>query len=221
MSARKDKGMTLIELVVAMAIFALVAVMGLQGLAGMLRIRDRLAEVDQGATALSQTIALMRNDLTAVMPMRFFPPDGPSRGALRQDADGTLFALSIAGQPDLAQVRGTGQLHRAIWQVDTSTATLSRQVWRTLTPANITARTPAVDILTGVTDLRVRSYWQGQGWINGATNPLLANAPTQAPSDEDGAGGAPERYSDFIPAALEVTFVTATQGDITLIETLR
>ena len=37
-----DAGLTLIELIVAMALFALVAAMGLQVLNGMLRARDRL-----------------------------------------------------------------------------------------------------------------------------------------------------------------------------------
>ena len=41
-SAMADRGLTLLELVAVLAIFSLVAVMGLQALSGMMRARDRL-----------------------------------------------------------------------------------------------------------------------------------------------------------------------------------
>ena len=41
-----DKGLTLLELVVVLSLFALVAVMGLQALSGTMRAQDRLIGVD-------------------------------------------------------------------------------------------------------------------------------------------------------------------------------
>ena len=217
----QDSGMTLIELVVAMAIFALVAIMGLQGLSGMLRIRDRLTEVDQSTAALSRAVAMMRNDLTAIMPMRFFPPNGPSASALSLSSDGSTFSLSISGQPDLAGDRGVGRIQRAEWRVDPQGETLIRRVWTSLTPADSQELQPETEVMQGVQGLRIRSYWSGQNWIEGPANPFLQNAPQAALSDEDRIGGAPEIYSDFIPLAIEVTLITAAMGEITLIETLK
>lgn len=218
---RGDGGMTLIELVVAMAIFALVAIMGLQGLSGMLRIRDRLTEVDQNTASLSRAVALLRNDLTSILPMRFFPPGGPAAPALDQSTDATVFALSIAGQPDIGGDPDAGGIYRAQWRVDPETETLFRQVWTTLTPADTQALQPETQVMQGVLGLRVRSHWGDQGWIDGPANPFLQNAPPANLQDEDMVGGAPEVYSDFVPSGVEVTLVTAEHGDITLIEAIQ
>ena len=218
---RQDTGMTLIELVVAMAIFALVAVMGLQGLSGMLHIRDRLTELDDNTSELSRAVALLRNDLTAIMPMRFFPPDRPSANAVGQSTDGHLFSLSISGQPALGAQRLSDHLHRAEWRLDPDENTLFRRVWTTLTPADTQALHPENPVLTGIENLRIRSYWSGLGWIDGPTNPILQDRPAPSPEDDDRVGPPSENYSDFIPLAIEVTLVTATWGDITLIETLK
>ena len=56
----RDRGLTLIELVVAMAVFALVAVMGLQSLSGSLRMRDGLTARAEDSAALAQAIAVLR-----------------------------------------------------------------------------------------------------------------------------------------------------------------
>ena len=53
LKVRRDQGITLIELIVAMALFALVAVMGLQALNGMLRSRDRLSDMADETAGLS------------------------------------------------------------------------------------------------------------------------------------------------------------------------
>ncbi|MGR3696731.1 MAG: PulJ/GspJ family protein, partial [Roseovarius sp.] len=49
-----DRGLTLLELVAVLAIFSLVAVMGLQALSGMMRARDRLTDADEQAAALAR-----------------------------------------------------------------------------------------------------------------------------------------------------------------------
>lgn len=219
---RRDTGMTLIELVVAMAIFALVAVMGLQGLSGMLHIRDRLTELDDSTSELSRAVALMRNDLTAIMPMRFFPPDSPSAEAVGQSTDGRVFSLSVSGQPALGAPELSDHLQRVEWRLAPEDGRLFRRVWTTLIPADTQALQPEITVMAGVEDLRIRSYWSGLGWVDGPTNPMLQNRPApSAEEDDDRVGPAPENYSDFVPLAIEVTLVTTTWGEITLIETLK
>ena len=66
-----DTGLSLIELVVAMALFAMVAIMGLQSLTGTMRISERLTQIDSDTAELGNAVALLRNDLTSVVPMLF------------------------------------------------------------------------------------------------------------------------------------------------------
>ena len=213
---KRDAGLTLIELVAAMAVFALVAVMGLQSLTGMLRTRDRLTDLDNNTAALTITLARLRNDLSATLPLLFYPPDRQApTSALHQS--GTVFSLSIGGQPALD---GTYNRHRAEWRFDPANNTLNRRVWTTLTPANTTAQQPEIEVMQGVTDLRLRSYWPQTGWANGFTKPGTASA-TPNENDGDASGGAPEVYSDTLPLAIEVTISTEKYGDVPMIEALQ
>lgn len=216
-SLKDTRGLTLIELVVAMAIFALVAVMGLQSLTGTLSIRDRLVEIDSDQAALSQAVAMLRSDLSAVLPMLFFPPDRQApQSALRLAAGGRELQLSVGGQPDGTN---TDARQRVIWRLDSASGELSRQQWRSLTPANTSARQPEVLFLTGVQRLEVRSYWAGLGWVSGVRLPGGV-APAQGAGDEDAGGVAPEVYSDLLPRAIEITLYLEGGKDIRLVEAL-
>tara|TARA_R110002049_G_scaffold44333_3_gene129867 strand:- start:115229 stop:115864 length:636 start_codon:yes stop_codon:yes gene_type:complete len=211
--------LTLIELVVAMAIFALVAIMGLQSLTAMLRMRDRLTEMDAQTAALSRGISMMRNDLTAVLPLLFYPPDRAlPRSALHVSGGGEVFSMSLGGQPELS---GRIAMHRVDWRLDTTSGVLHRRIWSTLTPADSSAMQQEIIVLDGVDGLRLRSYWAGQGWVDGLSSPLAISGGFARPLDGDIAGGAAEVYSDILPDAIEVTLLRGAQGDVTLIESLQ
>lgn len=215
-----DRGLSLIELVVAMAIFALVAVMGTQALTGMLRMRDVLTTRSEETAALAQAISLLRADLSAMAPMLFYPPE---RSAPRS-------ALSFSGAPGARQMTlsrggapgvqaGLG-LQRIDWQLRNEQ--LSRRIWPTLMPATARQQSPAMPVLTGVRDLRLRSYWEGPGWTDGVSAARLgAVLPGPAAADDDSAGTLSEQYSDSLPLAVELILVTEDFGEITLVETLK
>ncbi|MDE4175217.1 type II secretion system protein GspJ [Phaeobacter sp. PT47_59] len=224
-----DRGLSLIELVVAMAIFALVAVMGTQALTGMLRMRDALTLRAEQSATLAQGISLLRADLSAMVPMLFYPP---GRAAPRS-------ALSFSGPSgtrDLALSRGGAQrpqeitatvataglgLQRVEWQL--RQGQLSRRIWPALMPARATALSPAMPVLQGVRDLRLRSYWTGVGWITG-TDPggLVPQQITGGQAtDADSGPSAIEAYSDRLPLAVELVIETEDFGEITLVETLK
>lgn len=219
--AENDTGMTLIELVVAMAIFALVAIMGVQSLTGTLRIRDRLVTLDDQSADLGLALAMLRNDLSSVMPLLFYPADRSApRSALRTSAGGAKFAISIGGQPEINSLTDR-QIQRSEWRLDRETTQLYRRVWTTLTPANQIALQPEALILDGVTDLNIRTYWDGQGWIDGTNNPLLEFANITSAPDGDSSGGPPETYSDILPSGIEITLTTQAYGDLIMIENLQ
>jgi general secretion pathway protein J len=222
----RDNGLTLIELAVAMLIFALVAVMGLQALTGMLRMRDRLAGIDENTAELSLALSLLRSDLSAMVPLVFHAPQGGVQSALTLEAGGREVAFSVGGQPDLAPVSGLG-LHRVEWRWNPEDQTLSRRIWPVLAPASAAAAMPEMVVLGDVTGLALRSYWPEVGWQQGAQQ----IAPSAAVASDSSPLGAVDRdtvlravvnsYTDQLPQAVEITVRTARYGPISLVESLR
>lgn len=215
---RAPRGLTLIELVAAMAIFALIAVMGAQAMSGMLRQRDGLLTRSEKAAALEFGTSLLRADLAAAVPMLFYPPGQTApRSSARQTASG--FALSVAGQQRL-DLSPKPRFHRIVYRLDQSSGTLWRRSWGSLTPADNSALTPEVLVLEGVQQLELRSHWGPSGWQPG----LSALAPPPLPetsADSDGSGATPELYSSALPLAIEITLHLDGLGPIRLLETLQ
>lgn len=209
-----DQGLTLIELVVAMSVFALIAVMGLQSLNGSLRIRDRLAGIADTAETLGQGAGLLRHDVQSAVPMLFYPAGrGQPRSAVQ--ALGQGFSLSIATRNETGAPLG-----RVDWRFDKASGTLMRRRWPTLYPASDDQASPEVAAWPGVTALRLRSYWQGVGWVDGVGKPETLSGQ-QVNLDEDGGGAVIESYSDGLPLGLEITVVTRDHGDVLLLESLK
>lgn len=224
-----DRGLSLIELVVAMAIFALVAVMGTQALTGMLRMRETLTLRAEQSATLAQGISLLRADLSAMVPMLFYPPGRAApRSALRFSgrSGARVLALSRGGAQSPQEITGADPaaglgLQRVEWQL--LDGRLSRQIWPALMPARADAISPAMPVLQGVRDLRLRSYWSGVGWVEG-THPtgLVPQQITGGQAaDADSGPRAIEAYSDRLPLAVELLIETEDFGEITLMETLK
>lgn len=198
---RRDSGITLIELVVAMALFALVAVMSLQALTGMLRARDRLAGLSQDSAQLSLALTLLRRDMAAAVPVLFHTPAGLPVAALEMADPGPRLGLSLAGQAGPETPDFTG-FHRVEWRYDSRARTLTRQAWPVLHPARESQRGPAVAMLEGVTGFGLRFHDGETGWQDWSALP-------------------PGALSDRLPDALEVTLSTERHGRLVLVEAFR
>ncbi|WP_323783830.1 type II secretion system protein GspJ [Thalassovita sp.] len=218
------RGLTLIELVLAMALFALVAVMGAQALTGMIRMRDDLSARSGRAGDLALATGLLRADLSAALPMLFYPPGGAAPQSALRFRQG-VFAITVGGQPVLRPgPDGILPDHaniRVEYRLEPSNQTLFRRNWAALTPARAEALSPETVVLTGVTGLRLRSYWDETGWIDGVAPPAGVQTGNEASSDGDVAGPAPEVYSDTLPDAVELTLDTENYGSVTLLEALK
>ncbi|MDQ2092211.1 type II secretion system protein GspJ [Marimonas arenosa] len=216
---RNTRGLTLIELVVAMSVFALVAVMGLQGLSGMLRQRDRAATFAEDSAALGRAAGLIRHDLSAMLPVLFYPPEGRAQSALRELASAGGFAVSVANTRPYPPLGESGLARRVEYRFDPEAGRLLRRAWSTAWPADATAQGPEQVVLEGVTDLRLRSYWTGIGWIDGLRFAALDEARRNAQAaGQDEAAAGPEVYSDQLPQAVEITLVSRAFGEIVLLE---
>ena len=212
---RGTRGLTLIELVVAMALFSLVAVMGMQTLNGTIRTRDALGGRDDRDRALAVTLALLRSDLDRAAPILFHAPDGPPQSALF--FDGTVLALTVS-----AIDTTTAPFQRVEWRHDRAAGSLSRASWPVTAPAGAAQRSPDRVLLTGVGVFRLRSLWEGQGWVDGSGGGQfgpVADGPEA--SDEDRAfARVANLYSDALPKAVELAFSVDGLGDIRLLEAM-
>lgn len=216
----KDRGLTLLELVAAMALFALVAVMGLQSLTGTLRSSERLGAIADDTAELADALALLRGDMGQVVPMFFYPPDGPPLSAIWQSENREVIALSLAGQPDIAP-RATDR-HRVEWRYDAQEGRLSRAHWPTLIPARADQVTPARVVLEGVTGIALRTWWPGAGWVEGHFAPATA-LPVAPPEDHDADAATvpPAAYFSTVPGAIEITIETEAWGPLPLVQVLQ
>lgn len=213
------RGLSLIELVVTMALFALVAVMGMQTLNGTIRTRDALTDRDSRDRDLAVTLALLRSDLSRTAPLLFFPPDSPPQSALYAGAEGMLgLSVSVTSLAEAAV-----PFQRAEWRFDRREGTLSRGMWPVTTPARSSQRSPDRVVLTGVQRVRLRSYWRETGWVEGTgANPSgpVNTGPDAADGDAAFARVA-DVSSDTLPLAIEVTLTVDGLGDIRMLETLK
>lgn len=219
-SENSTRGLTLIELVAAMAVFALVAIMGLQLLSGTLRQRDRLESLSQKAAEISLGTTLLRNDLSAILPLLFHPPGGGSRSALHLSGDGRVLSFSISGQDDLPPISGQG-LHRVEWRLDVGQGVLLRRVWPVLNPAFASAVQPEVAYFAGVRSWSVRSYWPQLGWLPGVESSEPRVAELRTPDGDGPLVALADSYSDRLPDAVEVTLEIDGFGPLVLLESLR
>lgn len=207
---RAPSGLSLIELVVAMALLALVAVMGVQSLSGALRQRGDLDARAGAGTDLIEATALLRNDLAAAAPLRFFPPSGNAQPAIAA-LPGGGFALSRA-----STAAGPLGLARVEWQLEDGR--LSRVLWPGLTPTTEAEANPAMPVLEGVEAIGLRSYWTGAGWIDG---PRLAELDRTLALGQTNDGPPRQQYSDLMPRAIEIILTTRDHGDLRLLEYLQ
>lgn len=215
-------GLTLIELVVVMAVFAMVAVMGVQSLTGTLRISDRLRVMDSDTASLGTGLALLRNDLTAVVSMSFYPPGESPQAAVWQNPQGNVIGLSLAGQPGLG--RAVTDLHRAEWRFDPAKQHLLRRHWPTLLPVEGGQLGGETVVFENVSGVVLRTWWEGVGWVEGAAPPLgaiLISTATSVDTDGSSAGAVPAAYFSNIPNALEIVLQTRQSGDIRIIQSLK
>lgn len=154
---KRDTGLTLLELVAATAIFALVSLMALQALTGGLIQRQVIETADAEQAALQRTLALLRQDLSAAVPLPWLPGSADQARPLARPSGGG-FALSRAGLPAGFDPGDPG-LARVVWRVDPTGQQLRRQVLPLM--ASASPEPPEHTILDGVSAIRLtpRGAW--------------------------------------------------------------
>ncbi|MDN5872087.1 MAG: type II secretion system minor pseudopilin GspJ [Nitrococcus sp.] len=169
----RASGFTLIELVVATAIFALVSVMAYGGLRAVLASGAAADAETERLSALQRTFTLIATDFAQAVPR-------PVRDALRDQAAAMLTKVDTvrftrAGMPNPLSLRRSTLIR--VGYGPGKGGTLVRYRWPVLDRA--VQREPARSVLlTGVRELRFRFLYKGE-WL--AYWPPVASHPPALP----------------------------------------
>ncbi len=184
MKARSQRGFTLIELVVAVAIFAAIAAIAYGSVGALLRARDRLEFAGAQLRAIQMAVTMIERDVRSVVARPVREPYGDYRASLVGERGGlTLTRLRSGGLADeTAQAQRVGyalvagRLTRLAWPVaDAAPSTQPRATallesveavslryldeqgqWREVWPAASVAADASLESLPRAVDVRVK-----------------------------------------------------------------
>ena len=203
----RSSGFTLLEVLVAVGIFALFSAMAYGSLLRILDTRDRLETERDFWRTLSLSLIQVEDDLAQVRPRTVRGPDGLTK---LPAFHGQAVDSRALGEPSLEFTRGgqivlgdgaRSDLQRVGYQL--RDGTLSRLVWPALDRPPV-SEPRAAPLLDHVEELRVRFYnkpsaQQPGGWVNAWPGITQTGAPM---------------LPDALPAAVELTLKIEGRGEI-------
>jgi len=197
----RDAGFTLLEVLVAVGIFALFSAMAYGSLLRILDTRDRLETERDYWRGLSLSLMLIEDDLAHARPRTVRGRDGLVQPAfLGQPVDSRAL-----GDPSLEFTRGgqivlgdgaRSDMQRVGYQL--RDGALLRLVWPALDQP-VVSEPRSAPLLEQVEDLRVRFYAQPGGWTS--TWPATSQTGVPIPNNA-------------LPAAVELTLKIEGRGEI-------
>lgn len=157
---RRQRGFSLLEVLVAVALFALAMGLAYGGLDAVLRGRVQLEAEAERLAALQRAVGLLERDLRAAVPRGVRGGDLTRLPALVLDADG--LELTRAGQANrLAQARA--ELERLRWGLDGNRLTR----WRYPVLDRGGSEAPRADaVLDAASQLRIEALSADGRWVN-------------------------------------------------------
>lgn len=160
--AFRERGFSLLELLVAVSVFAVISAVAYGGLSSVLQTRQQTDQHARQLQALQQTLAMVQRDLTQAVARPVRDPFGDSQPALYQREGSYLLAFTRAGRSNLLGRRQSELQHIAYGLEEDR---LVRYVWPVL-DAPQGAEPYTVVLLEGVSDVQLRFLdgvreWQG------------------------------------------------------------
>lgn len=163
---RRHAGFTLVELLVAIGILAMVAVLGWRGLDGIVRARVALTEQMETTRGMQLAFAQMQNDCEHAADSELMG----GRPGLLWDADRLTLVrkVYVENEPSRLQVVGyrvvAGQLLRRE-SPGTRDLVQVEQLWQAIASDAPAENSPSVVLQTGVAGMQVQG-WQNDAWRN-------------------------------------------------------
>jgi len=193
----EKQGFTLLELLVAMAIFALISVMTFQGLQSMIKSREIMGAETERLAALQGAMALMARDFQQIIARPIRDEFGDMQPAVISTAgDGTAVEFSRGGWRNPAAL-ARSNMQRVAYRLKDSK--LLRETWPVLDRA-ATTKSVSRELVTDVLDFRLRFQDNNDHW-----------QPSWPPPAETIAAAAQKQ----LPKAVEMTLELAEWGTLT------
>ncbi len=142
---RRQAGFTLLELLVAVTLMSVLALLSWRGLEALISSRERITRASDELRALSMAFAQIEDDLRRAWPVRLLEPGRPAvmlidgaragglPGALQLDLlrEAPVLAASAPGGLDAASrgLSAAGALQRVIWRVVDGRLERAQSVW--------------------------------------------------------------------------------------------
>ncbi|HMA11378.1 MAG TPA: type II secretion system minor pseudopilin GspJ [Steroidobacteraceae bacterium] len=199
---KQQRGFTLVEIMVAVLIAAILAVMAFEAMQQALNNRERVRAAELRVRAVQNAMRSFVQDFTQLAPR-------PVREPLGGEYQPALLARTTTAS-EVSLTRGgwmnPAGLSRATLQrvrYALRDGKLYRDYWMVL-DAQLEPQPQARELLTGVKAFRVRFMNDGRAWQEGWPPPALTSAPD-------------ERWMRWRPIAVEITLELEDWGKLTRI----
>lgn len=192
MRSRSQSGFTLVEVLIAVFIFAILAVIATMGLRNVLNTRNRLKVVDKQLLQLNLSETFLRRDLSQVIDRSITNANGGQSPAIAASGQGIVFTRTGVLNPNH---RPRSNMMRVAYSINSKNQ-LVRTTWPVLDQAPTTTSLDRV-LLDGVSGFTVEFIDQ-----NGRRS-------NQWMVSTDSSGG--ERHAD-LPAGVLITMMVKGLG---------
>lgn len=196
----RQRGFTLLELVVVLAIFSVLSVMAYGGLNSVLTLRTQVVKALDRTTALQKGYVRLRNDFQQLRARPVRDSFGEPQAALWVRPDGAVEFTRSGWRNPLSHPRAA--LERVAYRLDDE-GRLLRESWRVLDRAQ-DSEPASVAVLEEVTDLRWRFLDGDLKWTD--RWPATPSIPGQSVAG-----------SEAPPRAVELTLELKDLGEVRLL----
>ncbi|MHA7833429.1 MAG: type II secretion system minor pseudopilin GspJ [Algiphilus sp.] len=191
----KQHGFTLLELVVVLAVFSIVAVMAYGGLNNVLRTRVAIEDNLERVRQLQRSYLRLREDFLQIQPRTIRDEFGDPRSAVRGQPEEGVYLVSGGWRNPAGHPRSNMQ--RVRWHLQNDA--LVRSHFRHLDRAP-NSQPETLVVLEGVTQLTVRYLARDREWYAQWPQALGSSPDLQASAEA--------------PLAIEVTLETEAWGEL-------
>ncbi len=159
----RQSGFTLLELLVAMGIFAIIGVMAMGGLNAVLGQESQARIQGERLASLQRALRLIANDLSSADPryVRDILGQDKELPFISNGTGGYLVRLTRGGWPNPAQLPHRGTLQRVQYRLDDGK--LLREYWPVVDVGALGQDPRSEVLLTGVKDAKLLFYDSVQG----------------------------------------------------------